>query len=180
MIMLYLSIQLSANAGLIFSVDDNNINKDDTITVNLFAQDIPNFDEMSLFIEFDTLMFDYNVGSFSSVLDDICLDCFIDATPENYGLNLFFLDFVNEFNTTGLGQFLLASFQLTAKDVGDTAIELKENSIENYFYNSVTSDEYFVESSKQNLSVTAAQVPEPNTILLMAIAFGLMVRRKMV
>ncbi|GAA5134570.1 PEP-CTERM sorting domain-containing protein [Thalassotalea piscium] len=180
-IMFYLSIQFSANAGLIFSLDESNVNTGDTVTVNLSAEQIPSFDEMSLFIEFDTSAFSYVLGSFTSVIDDTCSDCFIDATPEFYGLNLFFLDFAGEFDTNGLGLFTLASFQLTANNAGDTTLGVQENAFENYFFNSVTFDEYIVNKTELTISVAdspVSQVPEPSTIILMLVAVGLLVSRK--
>jgi len=144
-------------AGLItIGLSDNNVVLGDSITINLTASDFDPFDTFDFDFTYDNSLFTFDAVSFSS---DLSFGFpFIFTANENLnGLAISFVDFVPYMNA----DFLLASFQLTAKSAGLANFSLSNVRFAD-FGTSVTVDSSALASANIN-----AEVPEPSTWLLL-------------
>lgn len=110
-------VGFQAQAGLItLGLSNTTVNSGETVTVSLMASAMDEFDLFSMNLNFDTSLFSYNPLALFSDLDFSGL---LEVNQVASGIALNYLAFVPV-----MGDFMLATFELTAIADGTTAFSL--------------------------------------------------------
>lgn len=165
--MLTLLIGFNASAGLI-TVDFStaNIAVGDTVSVTINATD---FDETDLFyfdFYFDNAIMAFNDASLSSDLTLASANPMLNglsASKEGFGLGFEFA--TDDLSLMAIGDFMLASFSLTASSAG-----LANVAIIDFINFSAFNDYTIIFTGTDTINVSSATVPEPSSIALVLLA----------
>ncbi len=165
--MLTLLIGFNASAGII-TVDfsNENVAVGDTVSVTINVTD---FDETDLFyfdFNFDNTVMAFNSASLTSDLtlaDSNSMFNGLSASAESFGLGFEFA--TDDFSLMAAGDFVLASFNLTASAGGLANFSITD------FINFAAFDDYTIAfSGADAINVASATVPEPSSMALLLLA----------
>ncbi|WP_158971151.1 hypothetical protein [Paraglaciecola sp. L3A3] len=168
---LTLLIGLSANANTIsIQLSDTDINLGETVQVSLLATGFEMFDTFDFDLEFDTSTFSYDPTTLvSDVADTLPLIFEVNDAANGMAFSFF------EPMAFAGGDFLLASFSLTATDIGDIGFSLADS----VFADSLFQSELTVDTTaRSQISVTEqVAVSAPATVGILAMSMLLMLVR---
>ncbi len=161
--LILLAFSISAEASIItLDVSTDNVSIGESITVNILASGFVETDTFNFDLVFDSAVFAYDPTTLSSDLfasNPFALYFEANAYPNRIGFS--FLDFDPILDSN----FVLASFDLTALQVGSTQLAFSDVA----FYQPGASSHFALDSSN-TATITVAQsvqVPEPATWLLL-------------
>ena len=164
---------LNTYASLItIELSEDEVVVGESITVNLIASEFSPFDTFDFDFVYDNSLFSFETGSLTSDLNSV----FPFIFEENENINGLAISFVDFFSYTN-SDFLLASFQITAKSAGESDFYL--GSVNFYNYNDLFNDPTLsVDSSSRASVIVQTSVPEPQTWLLLLTALFMVNRIK--
>jgi|GEM_PF-1013912 len=155
--LLTLFVGLQAHAGLIsIELNNNEVSIGETIELSIIGSDFSSFDSLNVDVEFDTALFAFNEGSVGGDLFDTTPFSFI-VSSQIFGVAVSYLDFTPFMG----GDFVIASFTLTATALGQSSFALN-NMVAGEFFSGpleVTSN-----SGPLSATISATEVSTPNTL----------------
>lgn len=168
--MLTLLIGFNANAGLLtidLSADEVSVGESVLVTIN--AQ---GFDETDMFwfdFNFDNSVVSYDDSSLSSGLtlaDDDPMFNGLEVSAEDFGLAFNF--FTDDFSLMAAGDFVLATFSLTADSAGFTDFSIFDLVVFDEFGETAPYSVDF--SGASSVNVSTSSIPEPTSAALLMLA----------
>jgi hypothetical protein len=174
--MLTLLIGFNANAGLLtIDLSSDDVAVGDSVLVTINASDFDETDYFSFDFNFDSPVMsfaDYSLSSDLTLADNDPMFNGLSTLDEDYGL---FFEFAADDGTFAEGNFVLASFNLTANTAGFTDISIAD------FFNPSAFDDYTIAfSGADSVNVSdAVAVSEPSAAFMMMLAgFALVSSRR--
>lgn len=168
-------IGFNANAGLIsVGISNADVGVDDIVSVTINAVNFELTDMFEFDFEFDNSLFSYDSSSLSSNLalfDGLAPWLGLEVLTQSFGLSF---DFAGDFSTPVGGNFVLASFNLTAVSPGQSTL-----AVTNSFDYSIFDAHDIEYTSNNNISIAVKSVPEPTSVAIFLLAgIALITNRK--
>jgi len=167
----------NASAGLIsVDISDADVDVDDIVSVTINAVGFELTDMFEFDFEYDNSLFNFDSASLSSELalfDGLAPWLGLEVLPQTFGLSF---DFNGDFSAPVGGNFVLASFNLTAIAPGQNTF-----AVTNSFDYSIFDSHDIEYTSNNNISVAVKSVPEPTSVALFLLAgLALLTKRKLI
>jgi len=154
-------IGLHAQAGLIsVELDNINVNVGDVVGVTIVGTDFDAFDALNVDVEFDTTLFSLDELSLGGDLYDTA-DFTSFLSSQSFGAAFSFLDFA----PFAGGDFIIATFNITALELGTSKFTLANISASDFFSGAIDASA----STDVVNGTISTSVPAPQSLALFAL-----------